>query len=1502
MRIFTQKPGTHPAWLLAATICLLGGFGQKTVQAIEIHVPADQATIAEALAVASAQDTVLVASGTYSSVDLELPDQVTLRGESGDPADVLLDAGNSGSVLICTDLNAGTRIQAVTLTHANDTALRCTNSSLLLENCIISDSSGHDGGGLYILGPAAPVISGCRFLDNTTTYSGGGINCGDSPLPDLPQITDCLFARNTSSGGGGAANLQSQAGTSFSGCSFLENSSYHNGGALRSDYNPCTLVSCLLYANKTIYSEDSCFYGNELSSLQLSHCTLVYNKKDLLRLPPENVSIDHTIIAFSDAPIFAEEGTVASITCSDVFGNAAGDWVGPLAGQEGVDGNLAADPLFCGPRSWDFHLTENSPCLAGGTCGTIGALDSGCPTTGNHHQWLVPAEVPTIAAALDSAWAGDEIILAAGLYLENSLYLASGVSIRGETGDPTDTIIDAGGSYQHFRHNGITGTVLSGLTLQGSRSYVIAPSSYPAEQVVMENCIITGNTCFYSTYELIRDVDVLRNCTIAFNDLGAIEAGPNTVIENCLIAYNKGQAVAGTPQAITCSNFFANQNGDWIHALGEFAGTDGNLSQEPRFCDPVAGDLALAADSPCLGGACGLIGALGQGCSSAVPFPKRHVPADYPTIAEALAAASFGDSVIVAAGTYYETNLSVPAGIVLTGATGDPADVVIDGQGQSQVLYCDLSHGSRIESLSIVNGISGGSAGGASCNAYNLAFNNCIFTGNRGDSGAISFRKELFLRNCTLARNQGYWLSGGVTANYGATVLDLDRTIIACNEDGPALDIDQPDNVAVWISNCDFSENAGGNWPDYLPTGPGTGGNIEQYPEFCDLGGGDFGLASGSPCLFPASAADMGAFTAGCAEKTPCREWLVPAEMPTIQSALDTAAPFDTVTVSPGTYTWSGEGSSGEAMLDLASGVFLRSQTGLADCVTLDAQGQGLVFRASEASGVTTLRGFTLTGGTSPEGGAASSGGGYCTNSDINLQNTVFTGNSDCDLSMFSSGVKLTDCEFRDPIGPHGAIISLTEGSAYYGFVHRRGPDFLRCVFHGYTGAGYTPVVSSQGWFNGFQNCLFYSNQEEAVIDIYLWPDLTWFYIRNTIFAENRGVALSADNYQYLYPSNITCNDIYGMAGDLNDFLGSGGNVATDPAFIDPAGGDFHLSWESLLWESECGLIGPFGLGEGGFAISSITDISPDQGGQVRVRWNRAYHDDPETDQGVISYGLWRRVDDGSKGMPRDEMAKFLPGHEPPPGEWDCVATVPAWGRDGYSYVSPTLCDSTISQGQCWTVFFITAHSDDPARFWVTEPDSGYSTDDLAPAAPAGFAVAYGPDNALSWNAVDAQDLCYYRIYRGETPDFEPDPDQPLHQTAETSWLDPDGDSGSYYLVAAVDFAGNSSDPVAPTAVSGVDTAPPARFALRQNTPNPFNPATTIHFDLPEPGTVKLAVYDTAGRLVKSLVLNDYLQAGRHDVRWDGTDSQGRQAASGVYFYRLIAGADQAVGRMALVK
>ncbi len=91
------------------------------------------------------------------------------------------------------------------------------------------------------------------------------------------------------------------------------------------------------------------------------------------------------------------------------------------------------------------------------------------------------------------------------------------------------------------------------------------------------------------------------------------------------------------------------------------------------------------------------------------------------------------------------------------------------------------------------------------------------------------------------------------------------------------------------------------------------------------------------------------------------------------------------------------------------------------------------------------------------------------------------------------------------------------------------------------------------------------------------------------------------------------------------------------------------------------------------------------------------------------------------------------------------------------------------------------------------------------------------------------------------------------------------------------------------------------RFALNQNYPNPFNLSTEIAFQVPVESKVKLRIYNTRGRLVRSLI-DGIRNKGLYTIHWDGKDQSGNEVASGIYFYKLTAGDFTSVKKMVLLK
>ena len=162
-------------------------------------------------------------------------------------------------------------------------------------------------------------------------------------------------------------------------------------------------------------------------------------------------------------------------------------------------------------------------------------------------------------------------------------------------------------------------------------------------------------------------------------------------------------------------------------------------------------------------------------------------------------------------------------------------------------------------------------------------------------------------------------------------------------------------------------------------------------------------------------------------------------------------------------------------------------------------------------------------------------------------------------------------------------------------------------------------------------------------------------------------------------------------------------------------------------------------------------------------------------------------------------------------------------------------------------------------------------------------------------------------MYRGNRKDFIPSPLYLVATTTKEEWFDDEWrwDVTWWYKVSAVDIHFNEGLP----ALTGRDNVTgagtpvvPDGFALEQNVPNPFNPTTTIHYDVPAGGgVVAIRVFDVSGRLVRTLV--DANQTpGVKSVIWNGADDRGRGVASGLYFYKMSAPGFTSTRKMLLLQ
>lgn len=137
-----------------------------------------------------------------------------------------------------------------------------------------------------------------------------------------------------------------------------------------------------------------------------------------------------------------------------------------------------------------------------------------------------------------------------------------------------------------------------------------------------------------------------------------------------------------------------------------------------------------------------------------------------------------------------------------------------------------------------------------------------------------------------------------------------------------------------------------------------------------------------------------------------------------------------------------------------------------------------------------------------------------------------------------------------------------------------------------------------------------------------------------------------------------------------------------------------------------------------------------------------------------------------------------------------------------------------------------------------------------------------------------------------------------------SSFMSPTGTLADYADDGQVVFALSLFSGTFPMGeVAGVGEGVPASYpTLLRNIPNPFNPSTTIAFELPEAGAVSLRVFDATGRLVDVLLDNAAATSGHNEVVWTGRDGTGRSVSAGVYFYLLETAELRETRKMVLVR
>jgi predicted outer membrane repeat protein len=352
-------------------LCLVIPAGEAAARTYYLQADGggDFPDLASALSHAISSDVIELEDGIYGGPGNRNLDfhgrAITIRSRSGNPAGCILDADGSASnpgrlFHFNSGEGVGTRLQQLTLRGG------------------WVDGDDYAGlGGAILIRHADPQIEECIFSGNRAT-GGGAIAC----LTSSPQITGCEFRDNQATAGGGGISLDAGSHPTITHSLFHANSAGYGGGIHCFSSSP-TLLHVTCVANTGSVRGGGIYLGN-VSNPFLQHCTLAWNSSPwgggISLVMGSLPVIDRCIIAASEAggAITALYSSLATFTCSDLFGNEGGDWIGDHAIQLGSYGNISQDPLFCGDAgSGEYGLETGSPCTVG-ECGLIGAWSVAC--------------------------------------------------------------------------------------------------------------------------------------------------------------------------------------------------------------------------------------------------------------------------------------------------------------------------------------------------------------------------------------------------------------------------------------------------------------------------------------------------------------------------------------------------------------------------------------------------------------------------------------------------------------------------------------------------------------------------------------------------------------------------------------------------------------------------------------------------------------------------------------------------------------------------------------------------------------------------------------------------------------------------------------------------------------------------------------------------------------------------------------------------------------------
>lgn len=570
------------------------------------------------------------------------------------------------------------------------------------------------------------------------------------------------------------------------------------------------------------------------------------------------------------------------------------------------------------------------------------------------------------------------------------------------------------------------------------------------------------------------------------------------------------------------------------------------------------------------------------------------------------------------------------------------------------------------------------------------------------------------------------------------------------------------------------------------------------------------------------------------------RVWHVPKDAPTIQAGIDAAAAGDTVLIACGIYY--------EHDLQLKAAIWLRSATGRPDCVTIDAAQAGRVIDCSNLKRRAHLEGLTLRGGLVSEGWLEAAGGGIrALDSDLRVADCTLTGNQariGGGIGINRSTVTIERCVF---LANHAVDSDWAAGGAVWS--RQTSGEVKSCTFA--LNEAFADDPASPGDGGG----VFCNNTTLSFRDCH--------FLGNRAGAGAGGFYAVSSDAAILVRCHFEANEAaWGGAAYLE--------YTVTTAFADcefrgnraRSGGALLISDESAPLLAECRFEANTATYSGGGAVQSfgsspifqqcvfLANSCAGSGGAINAQGG----------QYLVRNSLFHLNQAGQGGGAlRVRSASFMLESS------TLVANAAAAGaglmaeRNAVLLVDHSLIVFS-TQGAAAAV-----QDNGALTFMCCDLFGNQGGDWTAP-----FGDQFGQAGNIS------ADPCFIAPQAG---DFHLKLGSPCRPSATSSC----GLMGAFQIVCD---AGDAF--AAPLAVHIF--------------PNPFNSATVIGYDLPDPGgPCRLTVYGLDGRLVRVLV-DEILPPGWHTVRWDGRDDRAIALASGIYLCHLEAAGRQTIRKLSLVK